>query len=75
MIYNPGGIAMLRKFVKCVNTEDRLAMLERTSVKDWTSKELDSVLDIIGFGEISKDISDEDKFQTIWSNLATRKVA
>ncbi|MFQ9511006.1 MAG: hypothetical protein ACLRZ7_08890 [Lachnospiraceae bacterium] len=66
---------MLRKFVKCVNTEDRLAMLERTSVKDWTSKELDSVLDIIGFGEISKDISDEDKFQTIWSNLATRKVA
>lgn len=75
MIYNPGGITMLRKFVKCVNTEDRLAMLERTSVKDWTSKELDSVLDIIGFGEISKDISDEDKFQTIWSNLATRKVA
>lgn len=66
---------MLREFVKCANTNARLAMLEGTSVKDWTSEELNSVLDIIGFGDISKEISDEDKFQTIWSNLATRTVA
>lgn len=66
---------MLREFIKCANRLERIHFLETTKLEDWSSTELDQVLDIIGLGELNHGLTDRQKFLTIYSNIINRRVA
>lgn len=39
---------MLRKFVQCVNVDERLAMLSDANASQWSADELDAAMNIVG---------------------------
>lgn len=47
---------MLRKFIQCKNVEERAALIQSTSVEDWSDEELKVVMEIVGLkAEDAKD--------------------
>ena len=43
---------MIRKFIQCKNTKERLSMMEATQIQDWTEGELDTVMEISGIKDV-----------------------
>ena len=68
-------MCMLREFIQCANRLERIHFLKSTKPEDWSSTELDQVMDIIGLGELNHGLTDEQKFLTIYSNIVNRRVA
>lgn len=64
---------MLREFIKCASTADRVKMLENTVLSDWTDEELDTILHIMGAKEECAGLSKEDKVAAIARKLSTSK--
>ena len=51
---------MLRKFIQCRSNEERLEFVKESNVKDWTSSQLETALEIVGFNKDISNFSDED---------------
>lgn len=66
---------MIREFIKCANRLERIQFLKNTHLEDWSSEELDQVLDIIGLGHLNHGLTAKEKFLTIYSNIVNRRVA
>ena len=64
---------MIRKFIQCKNTKERLAMIESTKMEDWTEGELDTVMEISGL-KLSSGASKEDKWQMLLLALSKKDV-
>lgn len=64
---------MLREFIRCASTADRVKMLENTVLDDWTGEELDTILEIMGAKEECSHMSKEDKVAAIAKKLSSSK--
>ena len=56
---------MLRRFLQCSNMEQRLEVMKSSSVKDWSGRELDAVLRMLGMTEVSENTDAATKYQAI----------
>ncbi len=65
---------MIRKFIQCKNTKERMEMLSSTGIGDWTEGELNTVMDIFGM-EIPEGATKEDKWELIMMSLKTKEAA
>ena len=61
---------MLRKFIQCRSNEERLEFVKESNVKDWTSSQLETALEIVGFNKDISNFSDEEKKVTL-ANVTT----
>ena len=66
---------MIREFIKCANRLERIQFLKNTRLEDWSSEELDQVLDIIGLGHLNHGLTAREKFLSIYSNIVNRRVS
>lgn len=63
------GIIMLRGFIKCITSKERIAYIMDNRLGDWSDSELESVMEIVGVeGDYSK-ASKEDKIKAIVETL------
>lgn len=63
---------MIRKFVQCKNTRERLEMLKNTDIADWGEEELSTILEIFGM-KVPEGASKEDKWELIMLSLASKE--
>lgn len=64
---------MLRGFIKCVTSKERIAYIMDNRFGDWSDSELESVMEIVGVeGDYSK-ASKEDKIKAIVETLKASK--
>lgn len=61
---------MLRKFIQCRSNEQRLEFVKESNVKDWTSSQLETALEIVGFNKNISNFSDEEKKVTLANVIA-----
>lgn len=61
---------MLRKFIQCRSNEERLEFVKESNVKDWTSSQLETALEIVGFNKDISNFSDEEKKVTLANVIA-----
>ena len=64
---------MIRRFIQCKNTRERLELMASTQMQDWTEGELDTVMEIAGL-KMSAGASKEDKWQMILLALSNKDV-
>lgn len=64
---------MIRKFIQCKNTKERLEVMASSKMQDWTEPELDTVMKIFGL-KMSSGASMEDKWNMILLALSNREV-
>lgn len=67
-------VIMIRKFIQCKNTKERMEMLSSTGIGDWTEGELNTVMDIFGM-EIPEGATKEDKWELILLSLRSKEAA
>lgn len=65
---------MIRKFVQCKNTKERMEMLAATGIKDWAEGELNTIMEIFGM-KIPEGATKEDKWELIMMSLASKDAA
>lgn len=67
-------VIMIRKFIQCKNTKERMEMLAGTGIADWTDGELNTVMEIFGM-KIPEGATKEDKWELIMLSLKTKEAA
>jgi len=67
-------VIMIRKFIQCKNTKERMEMLAGTGMDDWTDGELNTVMDIFGM-KVPEGATKEDKWELILMSLKTKEAA
>lgn len=65
---------MIRKFIQCKNTKERLEMLTATEKNEWTESELNTVMEIFGM-KIPEGATKDDKWELILLSLQTKDAA
>ena len=65
---------MIRKFIQCKNTKERMELLTTTSIADWTENNLNTVMEIFGM-KIPEGATKEDKWELIMMSLKTKEAA
>ncbi len=65
---------MIRKFIQCKNTKERLEMLVNTGMDDWTEGELKTVMEIFGM-KVPEGASKKDKWELIILSLTSKEAA
>lgn len=65
---------MIRKFIQCKNTKERLEMLANTGIADWAEGELNTVMEIFGM-KVPEGASKEDKWELIMLSLTSKEAA
>ena len=65
---------MIRKFIQCKNTKERMEMLAGTGIADWAEGELNTVMEIFGMN-IPEGATKEDKWELIMMSLKTKEAA
>ena len=63
---------MIRKFIQCKNTKERMELLNATGIKDWAEGELNTVMEIFGM-KIPEGATKEDKWELIMMSLKTKE--
>lgn len=63
---------MVKEFLKCTTIRERIRFLSGTVLKDWDSRELDTVMDIMGLSREGIE-APEDKISAIEKYLADYK--
>ena len=65
---------MIRKFLQCKNTKERMEMLASTNINDWTDGQLNTVMEIFGM-KVPEGAAKEDKWELILMSLKTKEAA
>ena len=65
---------MIRRFIQCKNTQERMALFTATNMNDWTENNLNTVMEIFGM-EIPEGATKEDKWELIILSLRTKEAA
>ena len=67
-------VVMIRKFIQCKNTQERIEVLDCTGIAGWEEGELNTVLEIFGM-EVPEGATKEDKWELILMSLKTKEAA
>ena len=67
-------VIMIRKFLQCKNTKERMEMLSGTAISDWTESQLNTVMEIFGM-QIPEGATKEDKWELILLSLKSKEAA
>lgn len=67
-------VIMIRRFIQCKNTKERMEMLVSTGISDWTDGELNTVMEIFGM-KAQADATKEDKWELIMMSLQSKEAA
>ena len=65
---------MIRRFIQCKNTKERLDLMVASNEKEWAESELDTVMEIFGL-EIPKNASKAEKWALILLSLTNKEAA
>ena len=65
---------MIRRFIQCKNTKERMEMLASTGIADWAEGELNTVMEIFGM-KVPEGASKEDKWELILLALTSKDAA
>lgn len=65
---------MIRKFIQCKNTKERMELFLTTNLNDWTENNLNTVMEIFGMN-IPEGATKEDKWELISLFLKTKEAA
>ncbi len=65
---------MIRKFIQCKNTKERLELMEGSGIQVWTEGELNTVMEIFGM-KVPEGAAKEDKWELIIMSLASKEAA
>lgn len=65
---------MIRQFVQCKNTKERMELLASTTISDWTESHLSTVMEILGM-KIPEGATKEDKWELIMMSLQSKEAA
>ena len=65
---------MIRKFIQCKNTKERMELLVSTTIADWTENNLNTVMEIFGM-KVPEGATKEDKWELIMMSLKTKEAA
>lgn len=65
---------MIRRFIQCKNTKERLELLADTGIADWAEGELNTMLEIFGM-KVPEGASKEDKWELILLSLTSKDAA
>ncbi len=61
---------MLRQFIACKTRLERLRFFQGTTASDWEVRELDTIMAIMGLDELNVNLTQEQKYLTIFSRLS-----
>lgn len=64
---------MLRRFIQCRSNEERLLFVKQSDVREWTTSQLETALEIVGFNNDTK-LSNEQKKEKL-ANIIAGKIA
>ena len=67
-------VIMIRRFIQCKNTKERMEMLMSTGIADWAEGELNTVMEIFGM-KIPEGATKEDKWELILMSLKSKEAA
>ena len=67
-------VIMIRKFIQCKNTKERMELLASTTISDWTESQLNTVMEIFGM-KVPEGATKEDKWELILMSLKTKEAA
>ena len=67
-------VIMIRKFIQCKNTKERMELLAATNIADWTDSNLNTIMEIFGL-KIPEGATKEDKWELIMMSLKTKEAA
>lgn len=67
-------VNMIRRFIQCKNTKERMEMLVNTGIADWTEGELNTIMEIFGM-KVPEGASKEDKWELIILSLTSKEAA
>ena len=65
---------MIRKFIQCKNTKERMELLASTAIADWTENNLNTVMEIFGM-QVAEGASKEEKWAMIMLFLTNKEAA
>lgn len=65
---------MIRKFIQCKNTKERMEMMAGTGITDWAEGELNTVMEIFGM-KVPEGASKKDKWELIMMSLESKAAA
>lgn len=67
-------VSMIRKFIQCKNTKERMELLANTSIADWTENNLSTIMEIFGM-KVPEGATKEDKWELIMMSLKTKEAS
>ena len=67
-------VIMIRKFVQCKNTKERLGLMAGSNIQDWAEGELDTVMEIFGM-KVPEGASKQEKWELIMLSLTNKEAA
>ena len=67
-------VVMIRKFIQCKNTKERMELLATTSISDWTENNLSTIMEIFGM-KVPEGATKEDKWELIKMSLKTKEAS
>lgn len=65
---------MIRRFVQCKNTKERLDLMVASNEKEWAEGELDTVMEIFGL-KVPEGASKSEKWALIMLSLTNKEAA
>lgn len=65
---------MIRKFVQCKNTKERLGLMAGSNMQDWAEGELDTIMEIFGC-KAPEGASKQEKWELIMLSLTNKEAA
>ena len=69
-----GNKIMIRQFIQCKNTKERMELIASTTMSDWTENHLGTIMEIFGM-KIPEGATKEDKWELIMMSLKTKEAA
>ncbi len=67
-------VIMIRRFIQCKNTKERLSLMAGSNMQEWAEEELDTVMEIFGM-KIPEGASKQEKWALIILSLTNKEVA
>lgn len=65
---------MIRKFIQCKNTKERLELMASSKMQEWAEGELNTVMEIFGM-KVPEGASKQDKWELILLSLTSKEAA
>lgn len=65
---------MIRRFIQCKNTKERMELLAASDMQEWAEGELNTIMEIFGM-KVPEGASKQDKWELILLSLTSKDAA